>query len=198
MLRTGAVISLLLLSAIPALLFAQSVPAIGSEAPEFTLHAQDGKTVSLKDYLGKWVVVYFYPFPGRCSWEADSFERDQNNFQKKNTVILGISLDNSSVQKNCNKEGDNFKLLADTGGEVSRKYGSVTNLLVVKFESRNTFIIDPEGKVAKVFTRVIDTGQHSREVLAALTVLQQSWRPHNPSHNVAGRAMIEQNVPSHH
>lgn len=176
MLRTARMLlSLVLLWASPALLFAAPVPAVGSRAPGFTLQSQDGHMVTLKDYRGRWVVLFFYPFPGRCALEVDSFQRDQADYEKKNTVILGVSVDDVGLQKNCIKGSANLKLLADTSGDVSRKYGSLTNLLLVKLESRNTFVINPQGKIAKVFTDVISPAQHSQQVLTALTALQQAW-----------------------
>jgi peroxiredoxin Q/BCP len=170
-------LSLVLLCTSPELLFAGPVPEAGSSAPRFTLQSQDGGMVKLKDYRGRWVVLFFYPFPGRCALEVDSFQRDQADYEKKNTVILGVSVDDVGLQKNCTKGSPNLRLLADTSGDVSRKYGSLTNLLFVKLEARNTFVIDPQGKIAKVFTDVISPAQHSQQVFTALTALQQAWSP---------------------
>ena len=156
-------------------LFSGPAPSVGTEAPEFTLPSQDGASIGLKDYRGKWVVLYFYPrdmTPG-CSIEARNFQRDQVQYAEKNAVILGISVDSvASHKKFCRKEGLNFKLLADSEKKVSREYGSLTNLAVVKFSARHTFIIDPQGKIARVYTDV-SPGQHSQEVLAALEELQK-------------------------
>jgi thioredoxin-dependent peroxiredoxin len=155
--------------------FAASAPAVGSLAPEFTLTSQEGTHVSLKDYRGKWVVLYFYPkdFTSGCTQEAHNFQRDQAQYLQKGAVVLGISIDSvDSHKKFCTKEGLNFKLLADTDHKVSSLYGSLTNLWLVKFASRHTFIINPDGKVAKVFTDVNPSG-HSAEVLAALSELQR-------------------------
>jgi thioredoxin-dependent peroxiredoxin len=174
MLWTGRTLSLVLLCASAELLFAGSIPVVGSKAPGFTLQSQDGHVVTLKDYRGRWVVLFFYPFPGRCALETDDFQRDQADYEKKNTVVLGISVDDVGSQKNCARESASFELLADTAGVVSRKYGSLTNLLFVKVDSRNTFVIDPQGKIAKVFTDVISPAQQSRQVLAALGALQQA------------------------
>jgi len=150
-------------------------PAAGSAAPDFTLPSQEGMSVSLKDYRGKWVVLYFYPkdqTPG-CTREAHNFQADQSKYDQRQTAILGVSVDGvDSHKKFCTKEGLNFKLLADTDGKVSREYGSLTNLGVAKFASRHTFLIDPDGKVAKSYTSV-DPGRHSEEVLAALDQLQK-------------------------
>jgi thioredoxin-dependent peroxiredoxin len=159
----------------PLFMFAASAPSVGSLAPEFTLTSQDGKPVSLKDYRGKWVVLYFYPkdFTSGCTIEAHNFQRDQPQYQQKNVVVLGVSVDSADSHKQfCTKEGLNFKLLADTDHKVSSAYGSLTNLGLVKFASRHTFIINPEGKVAKVFTEV-NPNKHSEEVLVALADLQK-------------------------
>ncbi|MFZ0685286.1 MAG: peroxiredoxin [Terriglobales bacterium] len=155
--------------------WADSVPSVGSMAPEFTLTSQEGAPVSLKDYRGKWVVLYFYPkdFTSGCTIEAHNFQRDQAQYQQKGVVVLGVSVDSADSHKQfCTKEGLNFKLLADTDHKVSSAYGSLTNLGLVKFASRHTFIINPDGKIVKVFTEV-NPNQHSSEVLLALAELQK-------------------------
>lgn len=177
MLRSRRMLSLVLLCGTPGFLFAGTVPAVGSKAPGFTLQSQHGRMVNLKDYRGRWVVLFFYPFPGRCALEADNFQRDQADYEKKNAVILGVSIDDVGSQKNCTKQSASLRLLADTSGDVSRKYGSLTNLLFVKIDARNTFVISPQGKIAKVFTDVISPAQHSQQVLEALTALQQTGSP---------------------
>jgi thioredoxin-dependent peroxiredoxin len=149
-------------------------PRAGSAAPDFTLPSQEG-AVNLKDYRGSWVVLYFYPkdqTPG-CTREAHNFQIDQPKYAQRHAVVLGVSVDSvDSHKKFCTKEGLNFKLLADTDGKVSHAYGSLTNLGVVKFAARHTFLIDPIGKVAKTYTSV-DPVRHSAEVLAALDQLQK-------------------------
>jgi peroxiredoxin Q/BCP len=133
----------------------------------------------LKDYRGKWVVLYFYPkdeTPG-CTREAHNFQRDQAQYAQSNAVVLGVSVDSvDSHKKFCAKEGLSFKLLADTSGEVTKEYGSLTNMGVVKFAARHTFVIDPTGKIARVYTNV-DPVRHSDEVLAALDQLQKRPAP---------------------
>jgi peroxiredoxin Q/BCP len=150
-------------------------PAVGSEAPDFTLNSQEGKPVSLHDFRGKWVVLYFYPkdmTPG-CTIEAHNFQRDLAKYDAKNAVILGVSVqDEKSHQEFCAKEGLNFKLLADTKDQVSEKYDSVMNLGVTKLSARHTFLIDPTGKVRKVWTDV-DVKPHSDQVLAAIDELSK-------------------------
>lgn len=160
---------------VPKLLSRSATPSEGAGAPDFTLPSQEGTSVSLKDYRGKWVVLYFYPkdqTPG-CSREAHNFQLDQSKYAERNAVILGVSVDSiDSHKKFCAKEGLNFKLLADTDHRVSESYGSLTNLGVVKFAARHTFLIDPEGKIAKVYTSV-NPASHSGEVLAELDQLEK-------------------------
>jgi len=150
-------------------------PAVGTEAPDFTLNSQDGKALSLHDFRGKWVVLYFYPkdmTPG-CTIEAHNFQRDLAKYGAKNAVILGVSVqDEKSHQEFCAKESLNFKLLADTNKEVSGKYDSLTNYGVMKLSARHTFLIDPSGKVRKVWTEV-DVKKHSDDVLAAIDELSK-------------------------
>jgi len=167
---------LVLIVLVPRLLSRSATPSEGSAAPDFTLPSQEGSSVSLKDYRGKWIVLYFYPkdqTPG-CSREAHNFQVDQPKYAEHNAVVLGVSLDSvDSHKKFCAKEGLNFKLLADTDHKVTDSYGSLTNLGLVKFAARHTFLIDPAGKIAKAYTSV-DPLKQSGEVLAELDVLQKS------------------------
>ncbi len=161
---------------VPRLLSHTAAPAEGSVAPTFTLPSQEGSSVSLSDYHGKWVVLYFYPKDqtAGCTREAHNFQADQAKYAERNAVILGVSVDSvDSHKKFCTKEGLNFKLLADTDHKVTDSYGSLTNLGVVKFAARHTFLIDPAGKIAKVYTSV-DPAGHSAEVLSALDQLEKS------------------------
>jgi peroxiredoxin Q/BCP len=174
---TLIVILLGIIGIVPRILSSSRVPAPtpGSAAPGFTLPSQQGTPVSLKDYRGSWIVLYFYPrdqTPG-CTREARNFQADESKYAERHAVILGVSVDSvDSHKKFCAKEGLNFKLLADSDGTVSQAYGSLTNLGVVKFAARHTFLIDPTGKVAKAYTTV-DPAHHSEEVLAALDQLQK-------------------------
>ena len=167
---------LVLIVLVPRLMSHSAAPAEGSNAPDFSLPSQEGSSVSLRDYRGKWVVLYFYPkdqTPG-CSREAHNFQVDQPKYAERNAVVLGVSLDSvDSHKKFCAKEGLNFKLLADTDHKVTGSYGSLTNLGLVKFAARHTFLIDPAGKVAKAYSSV-DPVKHSNEVLAELDLLQRS------------------------
>ena len=152
------------------------VPAAGADAPSFKLLTNEGKEASLSDFKGKWVVLYFYPkdFTSGCTLEARNFQRDLAKYEKLNAVILGVSSDTAESHKEfCAKEGLAFKLLADTEGKVSEQYGSVMDYQGKKYSARNTFIIDPKGKISKVYLKV-SPGGHSDEVLAALGELQKS------------------------
>jgi len=152
------------------------IPAVGAAAPTFKLVNNEGKEVSLNDFKGKWVVLYFYPkdFTSGCTLEARNFQRDLAKYDAANAVILGVSVDTAESHKEfCTKEGLNFKLLSDPEGKVSTEYGSVMEYNGAKLSARNTFIIDPQGKVAKVFEKV-KVGGHSEEVLAALATLQKT------------------------
>ena len=149
---------------------AADIPTVGSAAPDFSLTTNEGKPASLKDYRGKWVVLYFYPkdFTSGCTLEAHNFQQDLAKYEKLNAVILGVSVDTAESHKDfCTKEGLSFKLLSDADTTVSTKYGSVMEYNGAKLSARNTFIVDPEGKIAKVFTGV-KPAAHSEEVLGFL------------------------------
>jgi peroxiredoxin Q/BCP len=151
------------------------MPAVGTAAPAFSLTSNEGKAVSLADYKGKWVVLYFYPkdFTSGCTLQARNFQKDLAKYDAANAVILGVSVDSAESHKEfCAKEGLNFKLLSDSDAKVSEEYGSIMEYNGAKLAARNTFIIDPQGKIAKVYPKV-KVGGHSDEVLAALAELQQ-------------------------
>ncbi|HEX3248715.1 MAG TPA: peroxiredoxin [Pyrinomonadaceae bacterium] len=151
------------------------LPEVGTAAPTFNLTTNEGKQVSLGDFKGKWVVLYFYPkdFTSGCTLEAHNFQRDLAKYDAANAVILGVSVDTAESHKDfCAKEGLNFKLLSDSEAKVSEQYGSIMEYNGAKLSARNTFIIDPQGKIAKVFEKVKPAG-HSEEVLAALASLQK-------------------------
>jgi peroxiredoxin Q/BCP len=151
-------------------------PVAGTVAPDFTLSAQDGKPVSLHDFRGQWVVLYFYPkdFTSGCTKEARNFQHDLALYEQKNAVVLGVSgQDEVSHEKFCAAEGLHFKLLTDAHCELSARYGSVVNLGVAKLSARHTFLIDPTGVIRKVYLKV-DPSRHSAEVLADLAQLQKA------------------------
>lgn len=151
-----------------------TAPAAGMAAPEFTLVSNEGKPTSLQDFRGKWVVLYFYPkdFTGGCTLEAKNFQNDLAKYEKANSVIVGVSVDSAESHKDfCTKEGLSFKLLSDPEAKVSTQYGSVMEYEGNKLSARNTFLIDPQGKIARTFLSVKPAG-HSEEVLGALAQLQ--------------------------
>lgn len=149
-------------------------PAVGAMAPDFKLDSQEGKSTSLHDFKGKWVVLYFYPkdFTQGCTIEAHGFQTDLAKYQAKNAQIVGVSVDSTDSHKDfCAKEGLNFTLLSDANHDVVKLYGSARALGTAEVAQRNTFILDPKGKIVKEFIGVMPTG-HSVEVLAALDELQ--------------------------
>ena len=164
------------LTAVRAARRAPKAPSAGTPAPDFTLHAQDGKPLSLRDFRGKWVVLYFYPkdFTSGCTKEAHNFQQDLALYEQKNAVILGVSgQDEVSHEKFCTVEGLHFKLLADPHCELSARYGSMVDLGVARLSARHTFLIDPAGVIRRVYLKV-DPARHSAEVLADLSELQRA------------------------
>ena len=178
-----AIVILVVVVAVRASRSAAKAPLAGSPAPEFTLNAQDGKPLSLRDLRGKWVVLYFYPkdFTSGCTKEARNFQHRLAQYEQKNAVILGVSgQDENSHRRFCATEDLHFKLLADTNFELSTRYGSVVNLGVARFSARHTFLIDPDGVIRKVYLNVSPTN-HSIQVLADLTQLQKLSSQEQPS-----------------
>ena len=168
--KLSLVFALALLVALPCL--ATDVPAAGSPAPAFSLPNQEGTNVSLDQYKGKWVVLYFYPkdFTSGCTVEAHNFQRDLDKYKEKNAAVVGVSVDTADSHKGfCDKEALKFTLLSDTSHGVSEKYGSVMDGR--PYSARNTFLIDPNGVIRKVYVKV-SPAAHSEEVLADLATLQ--------------------------
>jgi peroxiredoxin Q/BCP len=148
----------------------QPMPSVGQTAPTFTLPSQDGSQVSLDSFRGKWVVLYFYPkdMTQGCTIEAHNFQRDQAKYDAADAAIVGVSVDTPDSHKQfCTKEGLTFKLLADPEHKVVDEYGSLGHFGPMTIANRNTFLIDPKGKIVKVWTKV-NPQTHSEEVLAAL------------------------------
>lgn len=167
--------TLTLLMAAAVLAAAADVPTEGSKAPDFTLKSQEGTPVSLHDFKGKWVVLYFYPkdqTPG-CTIEAHNFQRDLKRYDASNAVILGVSVDTvESHQQWCAKDSLTFKMLADDHKEVTAKYGSLRNYGKMELANRNTFLIDPNGVIRKIYLNV-NPEPHSGMVLADLSHLEK-------------------------
>ena len=160
----------------PAL--ADAIPAVGTAAPSFTLPSnRDRNDISLKDYSGKRLVLYFYPgdFTSGCTIEAQAFERDFQKYQEAGVEILGVSVDSVEKHLDFGKTYNlEFPLVSDKGGAVSNAYGSLLDLKFLgKFSNRQTYIISPEGKVEYVFTDVESgVAKHSEAVLAKLATLK--------------------------
>ena len=147
--------------------------APGTPAPEFELPDQTGQLHSLEDYRDQWVVLYFYPkdeTPG-CTTEACEFRDNIFAFRKLNAQVLGVSLDDvESHKKFAENHGLPFPLLADTEGAAADLYGVKTRMMGFTVAKRQTFLIDPEGNIAKHYEKV-DPDEHSAEVLADLESL---------------------------
>jgi len=171
-------LAVLVVAALAPMMYAHAdmaAPTVGAPAPDFSLTTNEGKPASLKDFRGKWVVLYFYPkdFTGGCTLEAHNFQRDLAKYEQAHAVILGVSVDTADSHKSfCAKEGLAFKLLSDPDAKVSTEYGSVMDYNGHKLAARNTFLVDPDGKIAKVFMGVKPDG-HSEEVLKSLADLEK-------------------------
>ena len=149
-------------------------PAAGTVAPEFTLLDQQSKPRKLTDFRGKWLVLYFYPkddTPG-CTTEACSFRDDISLLTALGAQVVGISVDDTLSHKAfAEKHQLPFPLLSDATADVARQYGALSDWVVVKMAKRYTFLIDPVGRIAKVYLTV-DAARHSKEVAADLKSLQ--------------------------
>ena len=156
-----------------ALALGGTQPPVDEPAPEFTLptNTGDGK-ISLDDYRGKWVVLYFYPqdFTSGCTVEARRFQQDLDKYEARDAQIIGVSVDDvDSHREFCDAEGLKFPLLADTDGSVSKAYGSWLGSMSL----RHTYLIDPDGLLKKVYLGV-RPNTHSKELLADLDSFQNS------------------------
>ena len=174
-------LSVLLFSSTPnALAMGGKQPPIGEPAPEFVLPTNTGaKNISLEDYRGKWVVLYFYPqdFTSGCTLEARRFQQDLPEYEARNARILGVSVDDvDSHAEFCDSEGLKFPLLADTDGSVSKAYGSWLGAVAL----RHTYLIDPQGILREIFLGVRPS-IHSQEVLARLDELEDVYRAERTS-----------------
>jgi peroxiredoxin Q/BCP len=147
--------------------------AVGETAPEFELPDQDGQLHSLEDYRDQWVVLYFYPkdeTPG-CTTEACEFRDNIFAFRDLNAQILGVSLDDVESHKAFSENhGLPFPLLADVDGVAATAYGVKTRMLGMEIAKRQTFIIGPDGAIAKHYEKV-NPSEHSKQVLADLAAL---------------------------
>jgi len=162
-------LSLTLLAA-AGLLAAGEAPPVGSSAPGFRLQDQNGEWHDLEDYRGTWLAIYFYPkddTPG-CTTEACNFRDNIYAFRAIGAAVVGISVDDvDSHREFSDKYRLPFVLLADEGGKTSAAYGVLRDWKLIKIASRQSFIIDPDGMIAKHYEDV-DPETHTQEVLADL------------------------------
>ncbi|MBU0688718.1 MAG: peroxiredoxin [Gammaproteobacteria bacterium] len=152
---------------------AAELPKVGDAAPDFELPDQHGVMHGLQQYAGQWLVLYFYPkddTPG-CTQEACAFRDDLRKLTAMGAVVVGISVDDSeSHAEFAEKYHLPFPLLADKSGEVAARYGALLDMVVFKVAKRYTFLIDPQGRVAKVYLKV-ETSRHSTEVIEDLKAM---------------------------
>ena len=149
-------------------------PRAGEPAPDFSLPDQDGRNRSLSEFRGSWLVLYFYPrddTPG-CTRQACAFRDDRNTLAALGAEVVGVSVDDVESHLDFAKEYRlPFPLLADAGGAVAARYGSLRDLGLIKLARRNTFLIDPQGRIAKVYLSASAAG-NSQEVLEDLRRMQ--------------------------
>lgn len=169
---SGLLVAGLLFAALPA---SAGSPKVGAPAPDFRLQDQNGGWVTLQSQRGKWVVLYFYPkdnTPG-CTSQACGLRDNIFAFRREGAVILGVSVDDVASKKAFAKEHSlPFPVLADSGKAVTKSYGVLTSMLGVwEHSRRDTFIIDPQGRVARHFEKVDPEG-HAEMVLAEIRRLK--------------------------
>jgi len=149
-------------------------PAVGDKAPDFKLQDQKGEWHTLDTEKGKWLVVYFYPkdFTAGCTTEVCTFRDDIAKLHKAGAVVLGVSLDDvKSHAEFAEKYHVPFPLLSDADGAMATKYDVLNSKLGMKYARRETFLIDPSGKIAKVY-KDVDPEKNSGQVLADLEQLK--------------------------
>ena len=166
------------LTAMVLFFWSQSVradmPKAGQPAPDFRLLDQNGKTHTLADFRGKWLVLYFYPkddTPG-CTEQACKFRDDLHQLTALGAQVVGVSVDDTASHAEFAKKYNlPFPLLSDNKAETAARYDSLTNLGIIKFAKRNTFLIDPQGRIAKVYLSA-NTSRNSIEVIEDLKKLK--------------------------
>jgi len=175
-------LSLLMLVGAAFLLFRWAgrgdVPKSGSPAPNFELSDASGKVVRLSDYGGRWLVLYFYPkdeTPG-CTLEACNLRDGFAEFKRRDVALVGISLDNAASHASfIEHHGLPFSLLSDLDGKVARAYGALWDFGPVRFAKRHTYLIDPQGRMMRVFLSV-SPATHSAELIKEIDRIQLEGR----------------------
>lgn len=152
---------------------AGELPEVGKPAPDFNLPDQNGKYHTLREYRGKWLVLYFYPkddTPG-CTQEACAFRDDLNQISELGAQVVGVSVDDTDSHAEFAKKYHlPFPLLADKTAATADEYGALMNLWLIKFARRYTFLIDPQGNVSKMYLSV-ETSRHSKQIIDDLKKL---------------------------
>jgi peroxiredoxin Q/BCP len=155
-----------------------TLPRVGEEAPAFSLPDQDGETRQLGDFRGRWLALYFYPrddTPG-CVQQACRFRDDWRTLEAMGADVVGVSVDDvRSHGAFAKRYSLMFRLLADARGAVAARYGSLYDLVVFKVAKRNTFLIDPRGRIAKIYAPA-SASTNSQEVIADLHRLRTDAR----------------------
>jgi len=150
----------------------------GSDAPSFNLQDQNGEWHTLEEYKGQWLAIYFYPkddTPG-CTKEACNFRDNIYAFKAIDAAVVGISVDDvESHKKFSDKYKLPFTILADDSSETAKAYGVLRDYKLIKLASRQSFLVDPEGKIARHYADV-DPDTHTDEVLADIKNLSEVWQ----------------------
>jgi peroxiredoxin Q/BCP len=165
-----ALLGVALGSAAPA---AAAPPAVGSPAPAFALRDQNGAEHTLASYAGKWLVVYFYPKDGTpgCTKQVCAFRDSIDKVRAAGAEVVGVSVDDvESHKKFAEEHRVPFPLLADVDKKMATAYGVLTSKLGFQYSKRDTFVIDPQGKIAKHYPNV-DPEQNVAQVVADLAEL---------------------------
>jgi len=156
-----------------AMAWASDLPKVGLAAPDFSLPDQNGVMHNLKEFSGKWLVLYFYPKDDtpNCTQEACAFRDDLHTLTALGAQVVGISVDDGKSHAEFAKKYHlPFPLLADNNKEVADRYGVLMNLVFMKIAKRYTFLIDPQGNINKVYDKV-ETSHHSQEIIDDLNKL---------------------------
>lgn len=176
--RFIAIVGTLVLLAVSTVFAEENTMKVNDIAPGFDLIDQNGKQRRLADYRDRWVVLYFYPknnTPG-CTEEACQFRDDYFKLDRLGADVIGISIDNrASHEKFAKKYSLPFPLLTDTDGKVASKYGSFFSFGPLRFARRHTFIINPSGRIAKIY-RKVSPATHSGDVIRDLSEIQKQYK----------------------
>ena len=148
------------------------MPKVGMPAPEFSLPDQHGNLRSSMEFRGKWLVLYFYPrddSPG-CVEQAVRYRDAMREIEALGAVVCGISVDNTESHADFARTYNlPYTLLTDRNGATAESFGSLVNLVVIKFARRNTFLITPEGSVSQVYLGV-NPSRNAQEVMHDLSM----------------------------